>query len=177
MSDIFSEWRWTGPSELWKNLLMIHRKKVTSRFLCPNPILGIIWSQDCIPLHNMISTLYSPCSTTMSSNSVILAPCPPCSVHVGQGDTNLCQNFKDLVCRFPHDRFRGFNVSCSIQNIHSNYGRLLISKKKTWYYNMKYQKNSKLKIIPTSLYNPCNFIEKIFWTPFRCVSLPTISNI
>ena len=28
---------------------------------------------------------------------------------------------------------------------------------------MKYQKNSKLKIIPTSLYNPCNFFEKIFF--------------
>ena len=28
---------------------------------------------------------------------------------------------------------------------------------------MKYQKNSTLKITPTSLYDPCNFFEKIFF--------------
>ena len=43
---------------------------------------------------------------------------PPTLSTLVKENTNLCHNFKDLVCGFPHGRFCGFNLSCSIQNIH-----------------------------------------------------------
>ena len=55
----------------------------------------------------MISRLSIPAQVTMSPNSVLLPPCPPCSAHTGQGGTNYAKtsriHFADFLMVVPVD--------------------------------------------------------------------------